>query len=90
VKFEGISKRFDAHAVLRRIDPEVNAGECLVLLGPSGCGKTRLLRMLAGLERADSGRVFIGERDGSDVEVWVRLPAERVRTFDAATGVRQP
>jgi multiple sugar transport system ATP-binding protein len=72
VKFEGISKRFGAQTVLQHIGLEVNAGECLVLLGPSGCGKTTLLRVLAGLERADSGRVFIGDRDVSDVE-----PADR-------------
>jgi multiple sugar transport system ATP-binding protein len=72
VKFEAIAKRFGTHIALRQIDLEVHAGECLVLLGPSGCGKTTLLRVLAGLERADSGRVFIGDRDVSMVE-----PAER-------------
>ncbi len=72
VKFEGISKTFGAHTALRQIDLDVHAGECLVLLGPSGCGKTTLLRVLAGLERADSGRVFIGDREVTSIE-----PAER-------------
>jgi ABC-type sugar transport system ATPase subunit len=72
VRFEGVSKRFGAHAALHEVDLEIRAGECLVLLGPSGCGKTTLLRLLAGLERADAGRIWIGDRVVNDVE-----PAER-------------
>ena len=45
------------------IDLDVEDGEFLVLVGPSGCGKTTTLRMLAGLEDVDSGRIRIGERD---------------------------
>ncbi|PWN02257.1 sugar ABC transporter ATP-binding protein [Nocardioides silvaticus] len=45
------------------IDLEVADGEFLVLVGPSGCGKTTTLRMLAGLEPVDDGRILIGERD---------------------------
>ncbi|TIC85811.1 sn-glycerol-3-phosphate ABC transporter ATP-binding protein UgpC [Nocardioides sp. GY 10113] len=45
------------------IDLEVRDGEFLVLVGPSGCGKTTTLRMLAGLEEVDGGRILIGERD---------------------------
>jgi multiple sugar transport system ATP-binding protein len=72
VRFERVCKSFGAHAVLHEIDLEVEAGEFLVLLGPSGCGKTTLLRLLAGLERAESGRILIGERVVNDVP-----PAER-------------
>jgi multiple sugar transport system ATP-binding protein len=72
VRFEGVSKRFGAHAAVREIDLEIAAGECLVLLGPSGCGKTTLLRLLAGLERADAGRIWIGDRVVNDVD-----PADR-------------
>ncbi|RHW27071.1 sn-glycerol-3-phosphate ABC transporter ATP-binding protein UgpC [Nocardioides immobilis] len=45
------------------IDLEVVDGEFLVLVGPSGCGKTTTLRMLAGLEPVDAGRILIGDRD---------------------------
>ena len=72
VRFEGVSKRFGAHAALREVDLDVAAGECLVLLGPSGCGKTTMLRLLAGLERPDGGRIWIGDRVVNDVE-----PADR-------------
>jgi multiple sugar transport system ATP-binding protein len=72
VRFEGIGKRFGAHAALRDIDLEVHTGECLVLLGPSGCGKTTLLRLLAGLETPDAGKLWIGDRVVNDLP-----PAER-------------
>src|SRR5688572_14276680 len=72
VRFERVSKTFGAHAALRGVDLDVAPGECLVLLGPSGCGKTTLLRLLAGLETADEGRIVIGER-----EVGHLPPAER-------------
>jgi ABC-type sugar transport system ATPase subunit len=72
VRFEGVAKRFGAHAALVDINLDVHAGECLVLLGPSGCGKTTLLRLLAGLERADAGRISIGERVVNDIEPAAR------------------
>jgi iron(III) transport system ATP-binding protein len=50
-----ISKSFGAISVLNDITLSVHKGEFLCLLGPSGCGKTTLLRILAGLERRDSG-----------------------------------
>ncbi|MDX6197471.1 MAG: multiple sugar transport system ATP-binding protein [Actinomycetota bacterium] len=49
------------------IELEVGDGEFLVLVGPSGCGKSTTLRMLAGLEPVDGGRILIGDRDVSDV-----------------------
>ena len=49
------------------IDLEVADGEFLVLVGPSGCGKTTTLRMLAGLEPVDGGRIRIGDRDVTEV-----------------------
>src|SRR6195952_315182 len=50
-----------------QLNLETADGEFLVLVGPSGCGKSTSLRMLAGLEEVDSGRVLIGDRDVTDV-----------------------
>jgi multiple sugar transport system ATP-binding protein len=49
------------------LDLEIAEGEFLVLVGPSGCGKSTSLRMLAGLEDVTSGRIFIGDRDITDL-----------------------
>src|SRR6476646_8739616 len=49
------------------IDLEINDGEFMVLVGPSGCGKSTTLRMLAGLEEVNSGRILIGDRDVTDI-----------------------
>jgi len=56
----------DAPAV-KGIDLEIRDGEFMVLVGPSGCGKSTTLRMLAGLEEVNSGRILIGDRDVTSV-----------------------
>ncbi|SFB78991.1 carbohydrate ABC transporter ATP-binding protein, CUT1 family [Nocardioides terrae] len=56
----------DAPAV-KGIDLEIQDGEFMVLVGPSGCGKSTTLRMLAGLEEVNSGRILIGDRDVTTV-----------------------
>ena len=63
VQGQSISKSYAEQAVLRKVNISVNKGQFLTILGPSGCGKTTLLRVLAGLEAACSGQVFIGGKD---------------------------
>jgi multiple sugar transport system ATP-binding protein len=65
IAVRGVSKSFDRGraAAVSDVDLTVADGEFFVLLGPSGCGKTTLLRMIAGLDFADSGTVTIGQRD---------------------------
>jgi spermidine/putrescine ABC transporter ATP-binding subunit len=64
VRLEGVTKRFGAVVAVDRVSLEIRANEFFALLGPSGCGKTTLLRMLAGFEAANAGRILI---DGDDM-----------------------
>jgi spermidine/putrescine transport system ATP-binding protein len=59
----GINKRFGSVEALKDVDLAVRSGEFFTLLGPSGCGKTTLLRIIAGLELPDTGRVNLGNQD---------------------------
>jgi len=64
VRFEQVTKRFGATSAIDRLSLDIFAGEFFALLGPSGCGKTTLLRLLAGFEAADEGRILL---DGADL-----------------------
>ncbi len=68
---QGMNKHFGRVHAVRDVSLEVPAGEFFTLLGPSGCGKTTLLRIIAGLEMPDEGRVLLGGKDITD------LPATR-------------
>src|SRR5690348_1485514 len=69
VKFVSASRVYakDAPPAVAALDLDIRDGEFMVLVGPSGSGKTTALRMLAGLEPIDAGRVEIGNQDVSDV-----------------------
>ena len=74
---EGLSHRFGAQTVVRDVSVSVAPGEVVCLLGPSGCGKTTTLRLAAGLEALQAGRVTIA---GREVAVPGReVPPERRR-----------
>jgi sn-glycerol 3-phosphate transport system ATP-binding protein len=72
ITLRGLTRRFGDQAAVDGVDLDVAAGEFVVLLGPSGCGKSTTLRLIAGLEPADSGRIIIGGRDVTDTP-----PADR-------------
>jgi multiple sugar transport system ATP-binding protein len=61
VRIQGLRKSFGNTAVLRGVSLDIHDGEFMTLVGPSGCGKTTLLRILAGLDHADEGALFIGD-----------------------------
>jgi len=63
ILIEGVEKSFGKTSVLKDVSLALREGEFLSLVGPSGCGKTTLLRIIAGLESADAGRVRIGGID---------------------------
>src|SRR6185436_8582073 len=63
VVLESVRKTFDNVAAVDDVSLEIGSGEFFSLLGPSGCGKTTTLRMIAGFERPDAGRIVIGEND---------------------------
>ena len=73
IALEGLHKRFGSDAVaLDGVDLTIREGEFFTLLGPSGCGKTTLLRILAGLESPDAGRLTLGGRDITQVPAHQR------------------
>jgi putrescine transport system ATP-binding protein len=72
LRIESVAKKFGNFRAVDRVTLDIRAGEFFALLGPSGCGKTTLLRMIAGFETPDEGRILLGGRDIAPV-----LPHER-------------
>jgi putrescine transport system ATP-binding protein len=72
LRIEGVAKSFGNFRAVDQLSLDMRAGEFFALLGPSGCGKTTLLRMLAGFETPDEGRILLGGNDIAPV-----LPHER-------------
>ncbi|TIP29493.1 MAG: ABC transporter ATP-binding protein [Mesorhizobium sp.] len=76
VQIKGVTKAFGEHVAVDTLDLHVADGEFVVLLGPTGAGKTTTLRLIAGLERPDTGSIHIGGRDAT-----ILSPAERDTAF---------
>jgi len=72
IEVRHLAKRFGAYQALADVSLHIETGELVALLGPSGCGKTTLLRIIAGLESADSGSVLFAGEDATDVHVRQR------------------
>ncbi len=72
IALRGVTKRFDNHTALNDVSVEIEGGSLTALVGPSGGGKSTLLRVIAGLERPDSGDVLIEGRTAVDVPVQER------------------
>ena len=72
LKLSGVTKRFGPTLTADDLSLDVRRGEFFTFLGPSGSGKSTILRMVAGLERPDTGRIEIEGRDVSDTPPWNR------------------
>lgn len=72
INIQNISKKFGSFTALKNADFVVDGGELVALLGPSGSGKTTLLRIIAGLEFADQGKIFFGDRDVTQSSAYQR------------------
>jgi ABC-2 type transport system ATP-binding protein len=84
LEVEGLSKSFGERAALREVSFDVGRGELLAVLGPNGAGKTTLLSILAGISKADSGRI---ERSNGEVG-WVPQQAGLYRRLTVEENLR--
>jgi spermidine/putrescine transport system ATP-binding protein len=76
IRLEGIIKSYRGERILDNLNLTIEEGKFFALLGPSGCGKTTLLRLIAGLERVDSGAIYLGNENITHMPVHER----RVKT----------
>lgn len=72
VKLDNVSKKFGQKYIIKNMSLDIYEGEFLTLLGASGCGKTTVLRMISGLEQVTEGKVYIDDKDVTNLE-----PAKR-------------
>ncbi|MDR2521232.1 MAG: ABC transporter ATP-binding protein [Spirochaetaceae bacterium] len=74
IRLEHIYKSYGKHDVHADLNMTIAGGECFTLLGPSGCGKTVLMRMIAGFEMPDKGKIYIDGKLVSDGEARTSVP----------------
>ena len=77
ITIEGVFKSYGDHKVHEGLDLTIQKGECFTLLGPSGCGKTVLIRLIAGHEVPEQGKISIGETVVADSATGAYIPPER-------------
>lgn len=69
---KGLSKSINGGQIIPELSLHIPSGKFFALLGPSGCGKTTLLRLIAGLEKAEDGKIFLGNEDITDLPIHER------------------
>src|SRR3569833_1346741 len=77
LRLESVEKHFGGVRAVDRVTLNVERGQVLTLLGPSGCGKTTTLRLIAGLERLDAGRILLGENVVAHAERGIFVPPHK-------------
>ena len=75
IELQNITKKFTGYTALDNISLNVASGELVALLGPSGCGKTTLLRIIAGLELPDSGKIILENKDTTNLPPRKKMSA---------------
>ncbi len=88
IQVRNLSRQFGDFVALNDVSLSVSQRELVALLGPSGCGKTTLLRIIAGLESADNGSVWLQGRDATKLDVRQRqigFVFQNYALFDAMT-----
>ncbi|MBQ3275422.1 ATP-binding cassette domain-containing protein [Candidatus Saccharibacteria bacterium] len=81
VRLENVEKSFGEKTIIKNLSLDIFEGEFLTLLGPSGCGKTTVLRMISGLESVTDGKVFLDNKDVTDVPASKRFVSTIFQNF---------
>ena len=77
VSFKDISFKYGANQILKNFSLDIESGEILCLVGPSGCGKTTLVRCLLGLNKPETGEIYVGDNCIFSASRRVNMPVER-------------
>ncbi|MBU4269790.1 ABC transporter ATP-binding protein [Candidatus Dependentiae bacterium] len=72
IRLENVSKTFEGEEIISGLSLEIPTGKFFALLGPSGCGKTTILRLIAGLESVDSGKIYLGDQEITHQPIYKR------------------